>query len=287
MGSLGTPYALYSTYRNLKVCLLGQQIILAIDVHEYRNNEEDGDSSTAAGKAEYEKLKKKIRIYGHRIGMGLYEIYYPIMSVADRKKKSDTPISDYMTIDVNWPLYNVFVGKGSPKEIADAIKIAVALDMPNPLLSIQAYCDKNIGIDCSGFASIFFGLNAEEAVKTGASVMAPRNKRISKLEDVRCGTAIVFTNGKHVALVDSITNIDRTNGIAYSIDCKVAESTVDKMLHGGPTDGLNYTDYVLLVENNKYDPTIFKILRPFAKAQHGFYDKPVWLANWPEFNVWE
>jgi hypothetical protein len=117
--------------------------------------------------------------------------------------------------------------------------------------------------------------------------MAPMSKRVRRLEDVRCGTAIVFTNGKHVALVDSVTNTDRTNGIAYAIDCKVAESTADQMVQGGPTDGLNYTDYVLLVENNKYDPTIFKILRPRAGEPNGFYGKPVFLANWPEFNVWE
>lgn len=288
MGSFGTPYSLYSAYRNLKVCLLGQQIILAIDIHEYRNNELGGDYSTAAGLAEYDKLYKKIAKYGHRMGRNLYEIYYPIMSVADRNKKPESPISDYMTIDAGWPFYNVFVGKGSPKQIADAIKVAVAFGHVEPTLhSIQSYCDKNIGIDCSGFASVFFGLTAHQTTNTGASVMAPKNKRVTKLEDVRCGTAIVFTSGKHVALVDSITNTDRTNGIAYSIDCKVAESTQDKMLSGGPSDGLNYTDYVLLFENNKYDPTIFKILRPLAKGQHGFYDKLVWLANWPEFNVWD
>jgi hypothetical protein len=288
MPSFGTPFDLYSAYRNINVRLLGHQFILSIDVHEYRNNEEKGSIGTKDGLAEYHALYKKIGKYGHRMGSNLYEIYYPVMTNAERKKTPQTPINDYMTINAGWPFYNVFVGKGSPREIADAIKVAVAFGHAEPTLhSIQAYCDKNIGIDCSGFASNFFGFTPEEAVSIGAKSMAPMSKRVRRLEDVRCGTAIVFTNGKHVALVDSVTNTDRTNGIAYAIDCKVAESTADQMVQGGPTDGLNYTDYVLLVENNKYDPTIFKILRPLAGEPNGFYGKPVFLANWPEFNVWE
>jgi hypothetical protein len=193
-----------------------------------------------------------------------------------------------MLIDAGFPLYNVFVGKGSPKEIADALKLSVAFGHVEPTLhSMQKYCDKNIGVDCSGFAANYFGLTAKEICNTGASKMAPMAKRVRRLEDVRVGTAIVFTNGQHVALVDSITNTDKTNGITYSIDCKVAESTGDKMVEGGPADGLNYTDYVLLFENNKYDPTIFKILRPLSGAKNGFYGKDVHLANWPEFNPWE
>jgi hypothetical protein len=288
MPSFGTPHALYCAYRNLKVSLLGRQIILSIDIHEYRNNELKGDVGTADGLKEYSELRKKILKYGYLKGSNLYEIYYPIMAAADRKKKPDTPISDYMVFDAGWPLYNVFTGKGSPKQIADAIKVAVAFGHAEPTLhSIQAYCDKNIGIDCSGFASVFFGLTAYETTSTGASAMSPPNKRLSRLEDVRCGTAIVFKSGKHVALVDTITKVETTQGIAYSVECKVAESTADEMVEGGPSDGLNYTDYVLLVENQKSDPTLFKILRPLTKGKHGFYDPLVRLANWPQSTIWD
>lgn len=287
MASVGTPLALYSTYRNIKVCLLGHQIILAIDVHEYRNNELGGSYSTASGVAEFFKLKEKIKVYGNSLGHNLYEIYYPLLKAKDRKKNPQTAIDDFMLIDIGLPLYNVFVGKGSPKEIADVLKLAVAFGFVEPgFRSMQTYCDKNIGIDCSGFAANYFGLTPKEICNTGASRMAPTAKRIMRLEDVRVGTAIVFKSGQHVALVDQITNTDKTDGIVYSIDCKVAESTADQMVEGGPSDGLNYTDYVLLVENNKYDPAIFKILRPLSTAKHGFYGKDVYLANWPEFDVW-
>ncbi len=290
MASVGTPLSLYSAYRNINVRLLGHDLILAIDVHEYRNNELGGSFSTAAGKLEHIKLKEKIRAYGNNLGGGLYEIYYPLLKGADRKKNPQTEITDFLLIDLNFPLYNVFVGKGSPKEIADALKLVVAFGFAEPNFhSIQAYCDKYIGVDCSGFAANYFGLTPKEICNTGASKMAPMPKRVRRLEDVRVGTAIVFTNGEHVALVDRITNIDKTDGITYALDCKVAESTGDKMVEGGPSDGLNYTDYVLLVTNNKYDPTIFKIIRPLITsktAATGIYEREVHLANWPEFDIW-
>lgn len=252
MASFGTPLDLYSTYRNIKVCLLGRQFVLAIDVHEYRNNELAGSYSTAAGVEEFFKLKEKIKVYGNSLGHNLYEIYYPLLKSSDRKKNPQTAIDDFMLIDVGLPLYNPFVGKGSPKEIADVLKLAVAFGFVEPVIhAMQKYCDKNIGIDCSGFAANYFGLTPKEICNTGAGVMAPESKRIGRLEEVRVGTAIVFKSGKHVALVDRITNIDKTNGIAYSLDCKVAESTADQMVEGGPSDGLNYTDYTLLVENKK------------------------------------
>ena len=207
MASVGTPLALYSTYRNIKVCLLGHQIILAIDVHEYRNNELGGSYSTAAGVAEFFKLKEKIKVYGNSLGHNLYEIYYPLLKAKDRKKNPQTAIDDFMLIDIGLPLYNVFVGKGSPKEIADVLKLAVAFGFVEPgFRSMQTYCDKNIGIDCSGFAANYFGLTPKEICNTGASRMAPTAKRITRLEDVRVGTAIVFKSGQHVALVDQITN---------------------------------------------------------------------------------
>jgi hypothetical protein len=288
MASIGTPYDLYKAYRNLNVRLFGDHIILAIDVHEYRNNELGGDFSTVAAVAEYNRLKAKVQSHGTRVGNGLYELYYPLMKNSERKKNPQAPISDYMLIDVGFPLYNVFVGKGSPKQIADALKLAVAfVHITGTLHAMQDYCDKYIGLDCSGFASNFFGLSPKEVCNMGAGKMAPVAKRVRRLEDVRVGTAIVFKSGKHVSVVDQISNVDRTGNTAYAIDCKVAESTADQMVQGGPSDGLNYTDYVLLVENNKYDPTIFKILRPLAGNKNGFYGVDVHLANWPEYNFWD
>ncbi|HLA95853.1 MAG TPA: hypothetical protein VK612_09045 [Pyrinomonadaceae bacterium] len=264
-------------------------MLLGLDVHEYRNNELGAGYSTAAGLVAYEKLKGKIKSYGDKIGLDKYWVYYPLHTAGERKKDPGQAITDYLEINIGFPLYNVFVGKGSPDNIAKAVQLAVAFGLIEGTLSaMQKYCDANIGIDCSGFASNYFGLDSKAICNLGASKMAPPDKRVSKLEDVRAGTAIVFKSGKHVALVDEIRQIDRTdNGIFYAMNCMVAESTADKMVEGGPDDGLNYTEYVLLVTNNKADPSLFKILRPLHKASTGIYGVDVHLANWPVYDLWD
>lgn len=289
MVSIGTPHALYNAYRSLKIQPFGGHMLLGIDIHEYRNNELGGDFSTAEGTKVYFKLKDLVAKYGEKISSTKYWIYYPLMKTSDRKKSPGTAISDYMEVETGYPLYNVFCGKGSPENISKAIKLAIAFGLvEDNVAAIQKFCDRNIGIDCSGFASNFFGLDAKSACSLGASKMAPIDKRVRRLEEVRPGTAIVFKSGKHVALVDRILQTDRTpeTGI-YALNCMVAESTADQMVEGGPSDGLNYTEYVLLVTNAKNDPTLFKILRPLKSSKAGVYGVDVYLANWEAYNFWD
>ncbi|MDI1243169.1 MAG: hypothetical protein PSX80_14745 [bacterium] len=197
-------------------------------------------------------------------------------------------IDQYVEIDISFPLYNVFVGKGSQENIKKALKLAAAFGMANgSMTGLQQFCDQNIGIDCSGFASNYFGLNAHQACNTGASVMAPVDKRIRKLEQVREGTAIVFKSGLHVALVDKVTQVDRLDdGTIYAATCMVAESTNDEMVEGS-SSGLNDTEYTLLGTNNKYDPYLFKVLRPLKSSSNGIYEVDVHLANWPQGSLWD
>lgn len=289
MASYATPLDLYSAYRNLNVLPFDSFMQLGIDVHEYRNNELGGPYSTVAGTAMYHKMVEKIKLYGERFNSTCYSVYFPLMKWSDRKKDPGASISDYIDIDTQWPLYSVFCGKGSPEDIAAALKLAVVFGFAEGnVASLQKFCDVNIGIDCSGFASNYFGFNAKAACGTGASSMAPPDKRLKRLEDVRTGTAIVFKNGKHVAVVDKIIQTDRSpEAGVYALNCMVAESTADRMVEGGPEDGLNYTEYVLLVQydakkslaNN--DLTLFKIMRPLAGAKNGgYYGVDVRLANW-------
>lgn len=283
MASYVAPLNLYSAYRSINVLPFGSFMQLGLDVHEYRNNELGGGYSTAAGTKVYFKLKELITQYGEKVSPTTYWIYYPLMKWSDRKKNMGTPIEDYMIVDSGFPLYNVFCGKGSPEDIAAAVKLAVAFGLvEGNVAAMQKFCDENIGIDCSGFASNYFGLDAKSVCNLGAAKMAPADKRVKKLEEVRAGTAIVFKSGKHVALVDKVTqkDSDPTAGV-YALNCMVAESTADKMVEGGPADGLNYTEYVLLVTNAKNDPTLFKIMRPLHGAKNGgYYGVDVYLANW-------
>ena len=282
MANYGTPLDLYNAYRNLNVLPFDSYMQLGLDVHEYRNNSLGGDYSTAAGTQVYNKLLEKVKAYGQKLSSTNYRIYYPLMKRSERKKNPDALVTDYIDVDAGFPLYNVFCGKGSPEYMKVAIKLAIAFGLVEGTVSaIQSFCDKNIGIDCSGFASNYWGFDAKTACNMPAAKMAPANKRVKTLEEVRTGTAIVFKNGKHVAVVDKILQRDQNPGKQiHAVNCMVAESTADKMVEGGPMDGLNYTEYVLLLAGKKTDPTMFHILRPLNKAKAGIYGVDVYLANW-------
>lgn len=267
-----TPYELYFEYRNLNVMLSDWRMVYGIDVHEYRNAELGNDFSVSAGMEEFGKLKNKIVEYGERLGDKIYKIEYPILSKKERQKTPYVPI--WVEYVKTFPdLMGVYNGKGSPALIKQALRLSVAFGLvKGNVPDIQRYCDKNIGIDCSGFAGNFLG---GDYTYRGASQFAATGK-LSRLEDVRPGTVIVWKSGTHVAVIDKITNTESTSGMIYSVDCMVAESTGDKMVEGGPDDGLNYTEYSLLFDGAG---NVFKILRSLARAKAGIYDVKVHLAN--------
>ncbi len=50
------------------------------------------------------------------------------------------------------------------------------------------------------------------------------------------------------------------------------------MVEGGPSDGLNYTEYSLLFDGAGDK---FKIMRSYAANEQGFYFTKVYIANLP------
>lgn len=51
----------------------------------------------------------------------------------------------------------VFEGKGSPSEIKTLLEAAlISEEVPDDTDSLQAFCDENIGLDCSGFVNAYF-----------------------------------------------------------------------------------------------------------------------------------
>src|SRR5204862_3054163 len=102
-----------------------------------------------------------------------------------------------------WPdLQRPYVGKGSPEEIRQALRVAVHFELVEPYaFSLQAYCDDYIGLDCSGFAAVYYGgpwlgKNAAGFLAVGISV--------TKLEDIRSGDSLLWTNGQHIAVIDQV-----------------------------------------------------------------------------------
>lgn len=264
-----SPYDLFYEYRNLSVMLSDFKTVYGIDVHEYRNADLGGDFSVEDGKEAYKKLQEQIGKSGQPAGYKRYLINYPVIS---RKEYDKTPyVPVWQEYAVTFPdLYEVYLGKGSLSQIKQALRLAVAFGLvKDNKTDLQKYCDQYIGLDCSGFAKNYFNGNFKTI-----EGFAAQNK-LNDLQNVRTGTAIVWKNFKHIALVDKVTKVERTGNMVYAVDCMVAESTGDQMLADGPKDGLNYTEYTILYKN---PGNVFEIFRSIAN-KNGYYKTNVHLIN--------
>lgn len=267
-----TPGDLYKQYRNLYVELLDGRLIFHIDVHEYRNHDLKGDFSTAAGYKEYTELKAKIEKDCKKVGTNKYQFNY--------EKASGPGLWAYprALMITTWPdLTRPFVGKGTPDDIRTALRLAVHYEMLKPTASaIQEYCDRNIGIDCAGFAAAYYrGKWVETPYDVGD--FQRESTKLSRLEDVRDGDAIIWRSGAHIAVIDKIAEVGREAGKVDYLVCNVAESTGERMLTDGPSDGLNYTTYALYAEQRQGH---FKAVRSLVQRQKdAFYDVRVYLCR--------
>ena len=62
---------------------------------------------------------------------------------------------DYRFVRTN--LERVFMGKGAPDEIQDAVWMASCVNLVTPD-TLPSYCDKNLGIDCGGLTACYWGI---------------------------------------------------------------------------------------------------------------------------------
>jgi len=252
-----TPYDLYREYRNLSVDLPDGTTVCGLDVHEYRNASLQGDLGVEAGLGQaFAELSASVRKHGKRSKHGEYLI------ILEESERDAGPLFPKIARTRLWPdLQRPFVGKGSPEEIRQALRLAVHFELVEPYqFTLQDYCDRYIGLDCSGFAGNFYG--GAWNGKNAAGFLAG-GIQVRRLEDIRPGHAILWTNGKHIALIDEVSG----DGTSQALACMVAESTGDCMVAGGPADGLNYTTYFLEPGENG----AFKIYRHLARAKTGFY----------------
>ena len=105
-----------------------------------------------------------------------------------------------------------FLGKGSPDEITDTVRMAWALGRiglgkdilgkPPAAPTVADYVTKFISLDCNGLSGNYYGINPETAVSGYAS---GGRKRMSAA-DVRVGDIVVTVTAegkyKHVAVLD-------------------------------------------------------------------------------------
>jgi len=269
-----TPYAYLLQYRQLTVSkVTGGQAL--VDIHEYRNAQDvfdkrntdkdttnDVDNMPAdldAGpgwKEGWGPLRSKIAKHGKKMGANLYTLDFPLATKANPK-----PIVTSNESVNTVGLASVFTGKGSPENIAQALRLALAFELVTEA-GLQKYCDDYIGLDCNGYVGNYL-------VKEGCTIVGPSTPanayafvkeqyRVSTLADVRYQSVLTWKNTGHVAIVDynfgAVLVPPKYN--SEMLRCMVCESTGARLEPGNiHTDGLNYTLYEI------HPPTSGKVFR--------------------------
>jgi hypothetical protein len=106
-----------------------------------------------------------------------------------------------------------FLGKGSPDEITDTLRLAYAIGrigtgrdvagQPCAKPTAQAYATDFITLDCNGLVGNYYGGNPSASIEAYAA----SNRRRTKITDIQPGDAVVThclaSPYEHVALIDS------------------------------------------------------------------------------------
>jgi hypothetical protein len=143
------------------------------------------------------------------------------------------------TLDVDsWELWRFFCGKASPPEIRHALFLAQAAGAVAPNQeALQSYCNEQVGMDCSGFASVPYGYETKNHQGYSATQFRTRGIERSTIEEIQAGDAIVWLQENHIAVAHQVgPRADSTK-----ITCKVAESTAGLLIPSGP--GVQYSEY--------------------------------------------
>lgn len=190
--------------------------------------------------------------------------YFPmVMSEPGSSKK------EALEVD-NWELWRFFCGKASPPEIRRALFLAQAAGLAAPTEEgVQAYCNAQGGMDCSGFASVCYGYELIKNQGYNATQFQSRGSQRSTISEIQAGDAIVWLLTNHIAVVQQVT----ADADGKKVTCKVGESTEGLVTLSGP--GVQYSDYVFEADSKAPDPTRkYRMLRP--KSAGGY---STWKSN--------
>lgn len=228
-----SPKALYDAYRSLSVEMPDKQQVFFVDVREYRNyGLPESDYSCVAGVEEgYNRLHRAVVRHGRKAGAHRYQL---TLGNGERLLVHTTD------------LLRVYIGKGSPDEIQMALRLAVEYKLVRPTLgALQSYCDKYIGLDCSGFTGVYYGPPYRGKRSTDYRTAGREVKELSELVP---GCAIVWLRTNHLSIIDSVYRHYVVNDEQVAVECMVAEATAARMEVDDPNDGLNYSSYTILKE---------------------------------------
>lgn len=161
--------------------------------------------------------------HGANTPIGNDKFFFDKRQVANFRSTEDFYVSSFI---------NAFVGKGSPDEMCDTLRIALAVGRigsgrdaagnPAARPTLQAYADTYMTLDCNGLTGNFYGVNPQNAVESYANAGRARKRAA----DVRVGDAVVTIgvagNYEHVALIEQWTCVGSTVDTG-PVDVKIVE----------------------------------------------------------------
>lgn len=117
------------------------------------------------------------------------------------------PTIDGLTYDRR-RLQRVFVGKGRPEDIRNAVKLASRFKLINDKMPVDKYVSTNIGLDCNGFAGNFWGIDPDTEI---AYYNVDRRKAVG---DIVAGDAMLWYKKSggdpfHIGVVDEVVVVGK------------------------------------------------------------------------------
>jgi hypothetical protein len=257
-----TPVQYEQNYRNLSV-KLDDGTVYYVDVHKYKNN-----ASTTPG---------------HETKTAQREAKDPLIAklwAAAREEAGVKKLPDKFKVTVQGEVVDVhaviraFLGKGSPEDIALALRLAVRYDLVAAATNkLQAYCDKYIGVDCSGFVANY----ADDQLGKGFDVsntkstsFAPAATRRAEVDAIAANDAIVWATTNHVAIIDSLDEERIAWERRKSADPKLS-SLVCTVVESNGRRGLGHCPYTVLSADAEHK--VFKV-----KRQDDGHTFQVWIS---------
>ena len=138
-------------------------------------------------------------------------------------------------------IYRAYMGKGSSLDIARGLRLASRYRE----ITTEGYCDKFLGLDCTGFVSNYWGLSNTENIDHKSF---DRNRR-KDLANLKIGDALVYYKGSqsskhkgirsaHIAVVNEVESVVASGSEATLAMNYVESAGNDEGVHKSQTRNL-------------------------------------------------
>ena len=99
----------------------------------------------------------------------------------------------------------------------------------HPDLGVRDYCERYIGLGCNGFVGNYArSVGLSRTPDTDIRTYAPPGARAGAFEEVKGNDVLVWTDNKHIAIIDSVVSLSREPN-DRALDCRVVEATASNL----------------------------------------------------------